>query len=65
MDVSVGSIADRLRLQGLVVRAGMHLAEPLHASLGLDGTLRVSAHTYNTLEEANRLISALRAVWPA
>jgi selenocysteine lyase/cysteine desulfurase len=59
------ALADRLRLSGVVTRAGMHHAEPLHAAVGLAGTLRVSAHTYNTLEEADRLISALEAVWRA
>jgi cysteine desulfurase/selenocysteine lyase len=58
----VGALADALRAQGLVTRAGMHLAEPLHAALGLGGTLRVSAHTYNTLDEAGRLIAALEAL---
>jgi cysteine desulfurase/selenocysteine lyase len=55
----LGAIAEALRRQGVVTRAGMHLAEPLHAALGLDGTLPVSAHTYHSLEDAERLITAI------
>lgn len=60
---SVAAIADRLRDRGVITRAGMHHTEPLHASVGLDGTLRISAHTYNTLDEADRLLEALREAW--
>jgi cysteine desulfurase/selenocysteine lyase len=58
----LGAIAEALWAQGVVTRAGMHLTEPLHAALGLDSTLRVSAHTYNTLDEVERLIAALGAL---
>jgi cysteine desulfurase/selenocysteine lyase len=59
----LATIGDLLRRQGIHVRVGQHHAEPLHASLGLTATLRVSAHTYNTLDEADRLIAALEAAW--
>lgn len=59
----LATIGDLLASQGIRVRVGQHHAEPLHASLGLTATLRVSAHTYNTLEEADRLIAALEAAW--
>lgn len=60
---SVTAIADRLCDRGVITRAGMHHTEPLHAAVGLNGTLRVSAHTYNTLDEADRLLEVLGDAW--
>lgn len=59
----LGAIGETLASQGIHVRVGQHHAEPLHASLGLTGTLRVSAHTYNSLDDAERLIAGLEAAW--
>jgi cysteine desulfurase/selenocysteine lyase len=57
------ALAQALAEAGVRVRAGQHRAEPLHATLGLDSTLRISAQVLNTLEEAERLIAALRRAW--
>jgi len=46
--------------QGIAVRTGHHCAMPLMQCLGVDGTVRVSLCFYNTIEEIDRLVSALK-----
>lgn len=55
----MGMLLDRL---GVAVRTGHHCAEPLMQSLGIEGTVRASFAVYNTKEEADRFIEALRRV---
>lgn len=50
---------------GIVVRAGHHCAQPLMRFLGLEaqgGTVRASVHYYNTLDDVERLLAALRGL---
>ncbi len=47
---------------GIAVRSGNHCAQPLMESLGMDNTLRASFYFYNTREDADRLIHALKEV---
>lgn len=60
---SPDALANALAAAGVRARAGQHRAEPLHATLGLDSTLRISAQTVNTLDEAERLIAVLKQAW--
>lgn len=46
--------------QGVEVRTGHHCAMPLMDRLGIPGTVRVSFAAYNTIEEADALIAALK-----
>ncbi len=55
-------IAMLLDAQGIAVRSGSHCAMPLMAELNCTGTVRVSFSIYNTLEEAQRFIEALKSV---
>ncbi|MCX8025732.1 MAG: cysteine desulfurase [Thermanaerothrix sp.] len=55
----VAQILDR---EGIAVRAGHHCAMPLHEKLGLVATTRASFYLYNTFEEVDRLVEALRKV---
>jgi cysteine desulfurase/selenocysteine lyase len=52
-------IALMLDSQGIAVRSGSHCAIPLHARLGVSGSVRVSPAFYNTAEEIDVLIAAL------
>ncbi|HDY7720696.1 TPA: cysteine desulfurase CsdA [Vibrio vulnificus] len=52
-------IATLLDQQGIAVRAGHHCAHPLMDALGIKGTVRVSFAIYNTMEDVEKLISAL------
>jgi cysteine desulfurase/selenocysteine lyase len=54
-----GVLLDRL---GIAVRTGHHCAQPLMEALGVEGTVRASFAVYNTREEADRFIAALRRV---
>ena len=54
-----GLLLDKL---GIAVRTGHHCAQPLMHALGVEGTVRASFAVYNTREEADRFIDALRRV---
>ncbi len=47
---------------GVCIRAGYHCAMPLHTSLAIPATARVSFYIYNTKEDVDMLIMALRKV---
>jgi cysteine desulfurase/selenocysteine lyase len=49
-------------LENIAVRSGVHCAEPLHARLGLPGTVRASFYIYNTMEEIDLLCDTIGRV---
>lgn len=53
----IGVLLDK---QGVAVRTGHHCAEPLINLLGLPGTVRISFAIYNTKEEIDIMIKALK-----
>ena len=55
----MGTLLDRL---GIAVRTGHHCAQPLMQRLGIEGTLRASFALYNTTEEVDELIAAVKRV---
>jgi len=55
-------LATLLDKEGIAVRAGHHCAEILHSALVPDASLRMSLGVYNTVEEIDRAIAALRAI---
>ena len=56
-----GMLLDKL---GIAVRTGHHCAQPLMETLGIEGTVRASYAAYNTFEEADAFIAALRRIAP-
>ncbi|MEX1195083.1 MAG: cysteine desulfurase [Dehalococcoidia bacterium] len=54
----VGTILDR---HGVAIRAGHHCTQPLMRCLGISGTARASFYIYNTPEEVEVLVEALKA----
>ncbi|MDO4320678.1 MAG: cysteine desulfurase [Bacteroidales bacterium] len=56
-----GMLLDKL---GFAVRTGHHCAQPLMQSLGIEGTVRASFAAYNTIDEADRFIDALKRIAP-
>ncbi len=55
----VGLLLDK---QAVEVRTGHHCAQPLMHALGIEGTVRVGFALYNTEEEVDRLIVALKKI---
>ena len=55
----IGMLLDKL---GIAVRTGHHCAQPLIDSLGIPGTVRASFAFYNTKEEIDVFINALKRV---
>jgi cysteine desulfurase/selenocysteine lyase len=58
--VSTESIARHLDQHGIAVRAGHHCAQPAHRHFGLESTVRPSLVFYNTRDEVDALVRALR-----
>ncbi|MDE5567268.1 MAG: cysteine desulfurase [Muribaculaceae bacterium] len=56
-----GMLLDKL---GIAVRTGHHCAQPLMDALGVEGTVRASFAAYNTFDEADAFIAALRRIAP-
>jgi cysteine desulfurase/selenocysteine lyase len=54
-----GMIMDKL---GIAVRTGTHCAQPVMQHYGIEGTIRASLALYNTAEEIDALISAVKKV---
>jgi cysteine desulfurase/selenocysteine lyase len=55
----VGVALDR---EGIAVRAGHHCAQPVLRRFGHEGTVRASLAPYNTREDVDALIDAVRRV---
>jgi len=55
----VGAELDR---EGIAVRAGHHCAQPIVRRFGHEGTVRASLAMYNTCEDVDALIGALRRI---
>ena len=53
-------LASFLDAQGIAIRTGHHCCQPLMQILGVEATARASFALYNTEEEANRLVEAVR-----
>ncbi|MDM8175744.1 aminotransferase class V-fold PLP-dependent enzyme [Olivibacter sp. 47] len=53
----VGVILDKL---GIAVRTGHHCTQPLMERFGIPGTVRASIAMYNTKEEIDLLVSAVK-----
>jgi cysteine desulfurase/selenocysteine lyase len=47
---------------GIMIRSGFHCAQPLHEKLRLKSSARASFYIYNTREEIDRLIEALKEI---
>ena len=56
-----GMLLDKM---GIAVRTGHHCAQPLMDTLGVEGTVRASFAIYNTAEEVDTFVAALRRIAP-
>jgi cysteine desulfurase/selenocysteine lyase len=54
----IGQVLDQY---GVAIRAGHHCTQPLMRSLGVSGTARASFYIYNTPEEVDVMVEALKA----
>ncbi|MEX3615046.1 cysteine desulfurase [Paenibacillus glucanolyticus] len=58
-DVHPHDVATVLDAQGIAIRAGHHCCQPLMRWLKVSSTARASFYLYNTVEDVERLVSAL------
>jgi cysteine desulfurase/selenocysteine lyase len=55
----VGKLLD---LEGIALRAGHHCAQPALRRMGLEATVRPAFSFYNTTDEIDRLVEAIRKI---
>lgn len=60
-DVHPHDLATALDMSGVAVRAGHHCAQPLMKWLKVSATARASFYMYNTKEDIDRLVEAIRS----
>jgi cysteine desulfurase/selenocysteine lyase len=53
----LGTVVDR---EGVAIRTGQHCAQPVMDRLGIPATARASLAMYNTREDVDALVAALR-----
>ena len=53
-------LASFLDAQGIAIRTGHHCCQPLMKFLGVDATARASFAMYNTEEDSERLVEAVK-----
>jgi cysteine desulfurase/selenocysteine lyase len=61
-DLHYHTVAKALDSFGIAVRSGGHCAHPLHYRLGFKGSVRASFYIYNTIDEVDTFISALKFI---
>ncbi|MFN6568713.1 cysteine desulfurase [Dendronalium sp. ChiSLP03b] len=59
-EVHPNDLSTLLDQEGVAIRSGHHCTQPLHRYLGLPGTARASLSFYNTREEIDAFIKALK-----
>ena len=55
-------IGQLLDIKGIAIRTGHHCCQPLMRKLGVEGTCRSSLAFYNTREEIDSFMSALKSI---
>ncbi|MCL6271370.1 SufS family cysteine desulfurase [Sansalvadorimonas sp. 2012CJ34-2] len=55
----IGTMLDK---RGIAVRTGHHCAMPLMEALGLSGTVRASLGCYNSIDDVDQIVSALKEI---
>ncbi len=59
-DIHAHDVAAQLSKKGICVRAGNHCAQPLAKLLHIPGSVRASFYVYNTTQEVEQLIQAIK-----
>lgn len=61
--VHAHDVASILDSEGVAVRAGHHCAQPLMEKFGVSSTVRMSFYIYNTREDVDRAVTAIKKVY--
>jgi cysteine desulfurase/selenocysteine lyase len=61
-NVNVEQVGKHLSSHGIAVRAGHHCAQPILRRFGLEATVRPTIAFYNTAEEIDKLVSAIKEI---
>ncbi len=59
---STEEVGHALNEEGIAVRAGHHCAQPILRRFGLEATVRASLAPYNTREDLDALVAALKRI---
>ncbi len=61
-EIPTSEVGRLLDLEGIALRAGHHCAQPALRRMGVEATVRPSFAFYNTTEEIDRLVEAVRRI---
>ncbi|MEI7525579.1 MAG: aminotransferase class V-fold PLP-dependent enzyme, partial [Mariniphaga sp.] len=61
-EIPTSEVGRLLDLEGIALRAGHHCAQPALRRMGVEATVRPSFAFYNTKEEIDRLVEAVRRI---
>lgn len=59
-DIHPHDLAETLAQENICVRAGTHCAHPIHATLGINATARISFSIYNSKEDIDHAIESIK-----
>jgi cysteine desulfurase/selenocysteine lyase len=59
---TIDAVGQQLDQQGIAVRVGHHCAQPILRSYGLEGVVRPTLALYNTPEDIDALVRAIRSI---
>lgn len=59
-NLHANDLAPLLDYEGVAIRSGHHCTQPLHTVLGVAGSARASLYFYNTKEEIDQFVAALK-----
>lgn len=59
-ELDSSDVSTMLDQEGVAIRSGHHCTQPLHRILGVAGTARASLYFYNTREEIDAFVTALK-----
>ena len=59
-NLHASDLSPLLDYEGVAIRSGHHCTQPLHGELGVSGSARASLYFYNTKEDIDRFVTALK-----
>ncbi|MFP4135032.1 MAG: aminotransferase class V-fold PLP-dependent enzyme, partial [Halothece sp.] len=59
-NLHANDLSPLLDYEGVAIRSGHHCTQPLHQALGVSGSARASLYLYNTKEDIDAFITALK-----
>ena len=63
-EYTIAQAKQHMAARGIAVRVGHHCAAPLHTRYGVTASVRASVALYNTVDDVDRFVEAVRGIRP-